>query len=105
MFLAPPIYYDEVMKKIPEGKLITTGLIREYLARKNNAGFTDPMTAGIFVQIVAFASYQRNTNITPYWRTLKSDGKLNSKYPGGVNFKKNYLKKKDMKLLQKVEKI
>jgi alkylated DNA nucleotide flippase Atl1 len=24
------------------------------------------------------------TDITPYWRTLKSKGELNEKYPGGV---------------------
>ncbi len=24
------------------------------------------------------------TNITPYWRTLKSKGELNEKFPGGV---------------------
>jgi hypothetical protein len=24
------------------------------------------------------------TNITPYWRTLKSKGELNEKYPGGT---------------------
>ena len=23
-------------------------------------------------------------NITPYWRTIKADGKLNEKYPGGA---------------------
>ena len=23
-------------------------------------------------------------NITPYWRTLKSKGELNEKYPGGI---------------------
>lgn len=101
MFLAPPIYYDEVMRKIPEGKLITTGLIREYLARKNNADFTDPMTAGIFVQIVAFASYQRETNVTPYWRTLKSDGKLNSKYPGGIELQKKLLEEEGHEIITK----
>ncbi len=45
--------------------------MRDYLAKQNNADFTDPMTAGIFVNIVAWASYQRNEDITPYWRTLK----------------------------------
>ena len=25
MFFAPPIYYDELMKKVPKGKLITVG--------------------------------------------------------------------------------
>ena len=24
------------------------------------------------------------TDITPYWRTLKSKGELNEKYPGGI---------------------
>ncbi len=24
-------------------------------------------------------------NITPYWRTLKSKGELNEKYPGGID--------------------
>ena len=61
MFFAPPIYYDELMKKVPKGKLITVGQMRDYFAKQNNADFTDPMTAGIFVNIVAWASYQRNT--------------------------------------------
>ena len=49
MFFAPPIYYDRLMKKVPKGNLITVGQMRDYLARQNNADFTDPMTAGIFV--------------------------------------------------------
>lgn len=91
MFLAPPNYYDELMKKVPKGKIITTKIIREYLAKQNNADFTDPMTAGIFINIVAFASYQRNNDITPYWRTLKSNGELNTKYPEGINLQKKLL--------------
>lgn len=34
MFLAPPIYYDEIMKKVPKGKLITVGQKRDYLAKE-----------------------------------------------------------------------
>lgn len=30
MYFAPPIAYDEVMKKIPYGKVITVGKIREW---------------------------------------------------------------------------
>ena len=88
MFFAPPIYYDELMKKVPKGKLITVSVMRDYLAKTNNADFTDPMTAGIFVNIVAWASYQRDEDITPYWRTLKSDGELNVKYPEGIKLQK-----------------
>ena len=29
----------------------------------------------------------------PYWRTLKADGSLNEKYPGGAEAQKNLLEK------------
>ena len=34
MYFAPPIDYDTIMKKIPFGKVITVGEIREHFARK-----------------------------------------------------------------------
>ena len=49
MFFAPPEDYDHVMKRIPYGRVITVGKIREFFAQKNGADFTDPMTAGIFL--------------------------------------------------------
>lgn len=91
MYFAPPIAYDEVMKTVPYGKLITVGMIREYFAEKNNADFTDPITAGIFVSIAAWASHQRTEDKTPYWRTLKVHGELNPKYPGGAEAQKTKL--------------
>lgn len=91
MLIAPPIYYDEIMKKVPKGYLVTTSQIRTYLAKKNKADFTDPMTAGIFINIVAWASYQRKENITPYWRTLKTNGELNNKYPEEIELQKKLL--------------
>ncbi len=84
MYFAPPIDYDKVMKRVPWGKLTTVGEIRRYFARRNRADFTEPITAGIFVSIAAWASSQRTEDITPYWRTLKANGELNPKYPGGA---------------------
>ena len=101
MYFAPPIAYDEVMKKIPYGKLITVGEIRDYFARKSGADFTEPITAGIFVSIAAWASYQRNTDETPYWRTLKANGELNPKYPGGVEAQKKFLESEGHTIIQK----
>ena len=66
MYLAPPRMYDEIMKSVPFGRIITVGAIREYLARTNGADFTDPITAGIFVSIAAWASFQRSGSETPY---------------------------------------
>ena len=91
MYFSPPVTYDEIMKKVPFGKVITVGAVREYLAKKNNADFTDPITAGIFVSIAAWASHQRREDKTPYWRTLKAKGELNAKYPGGVEAQKEKL--------------
>lgn len=101
MYFAPPIDYDRVMKRVPWGKVITVGDIRDYFARTNDADFTEPMTAGIFVSIVAWASEQRETDETPYWRTLKAKGELNAKYPGGVAAQKEKLEAEGFTILQR----
>jgi hypothetical protein len=85
MLIAPATDYDRLMKSIPQGKLITVPLIREKLARDHSADFTCPLTAGIFTNIVANASDERaGIEETPYWRTLKRDGELCEKFPGGL---------------------
>lgn len=91
MYFAPPLEYDRVMRQVPCGKVVTVGEIREYFARKSGADFTEPITAGIFVSIAAWASYQRKEDETPYWRTLKANGELNPRYPGGVEAQKEKL--------------
>ena len=91
MYFAPPADYDAVMKRRPSGKLTTGGEIRAYFARLHQADFTEPITAGIFVSIAAWASSQRQDHPTPYWRTLKADGELNPKYPGGAEAQKALL--------------
>lgn len=91
MFFAPPCDYDKIMKEVPFGKVVTTKEIRAHFAKQNGADFTDPMTAGIFISIVAWASFQRGHDETPYWRTLKSGGELNAKYPGGCEAQKEKL--------------
>lgn len=101
MYFAPPITYDEIMKTVPYGKVITVGVIRDYLAKKNNADFTDPITAGIFVSIAAWASYQRSQDETPYWRTLKANGELNGKYPGGIEAQKEKLEAEGHRIIQR----
>ena len=91
MFFAPPMDYDRVMRTVPWGKVITVGDIRALFARQSGADFTDPITAGIFVSIAAWASHQRPEDKIPWWRTLKAGGELNPKYPGGVERQKELL--------------
>ena len=47
-----------------------------------------PLTTGIFAWIAAHAAAEAEEaggkRTTPFWRTLKSGGELNPKYPGGI---------------------
>jgi alkylated DNA nucleotide flippase Atl1 len=42
----------------------------------------------------------RNLNI-PYWRTLKANGFLNEKYPGGQESQKKLLEKEGFKIISR----
>lgn len=101
MYFAPPIDYDKIMRQIPRGRVITVGKIREHFAEQSGADFTEPITAGIFVSIAAWASFQRSEDETPYWRTLKANGELNEKYPGGAEAQKEKLEAEGHTVIQK----
>ena len=83
-----PREVDKIMRGVPKSKLITINQIREIVARKHGASIGCPMTTGIFIGIAARAAEEATAegkiNTTPYWRTLKSKGERNEKYPGGV---------------------
>lgn len=97
----PPMEYDRIMRLVPKGRLITVDRIREYLARSYDADFTDPMTAEIFIMLRAWSSAQRTSDQMPYWRTLKADGELNPKYPGGIEAQRAALETEGHVVIQK----
>ncbi len=101
MYFAPPLDYDRVMKRVPYGRVTTVGEIREYFAKQSGADFTEPITAGIFVSIAAWASHQRAGDETPYWRTLKANGELNEKYPGGIKAQREKLEAEGHTIISK----
>ena len=101
MYFAPPVDYDRIMRRVPQGRLTTVGAIREYFARENGADFTEPITAGIFVSIAAWASAQRSGDETPWWRTLKANGELNPKYPGGIQAQREKLEAEGHEIVQR----
>jgi alkylated DNA nucleotide flippase Atl1 len=89
-FVIPaPLEVDSIMKQVPKGKLITIDEIRKTLAAKHGATITCPITTGIFAWIAAQAAAEAEAQgakrITPYWRTLKTGGEVNPKYPGGID--------------------
>ncbi len=83
-----PLEVDGVMKRVRKGRLVTVNMIRDALARRHGATMSCPMTTGILISIAAHAAAEAEgegkKRVTPYWRTLKANGELNPKYPGGV---------------------
>jgi hypothetical protein len=64
-----------------------------------------PLTTGIFAWLAANAADEAANEgakrITPYWRTLKSGGELNPKYPGGIEAQKAQLRAEGHKITQR----
>ncbi|MBC8185370.1 MGMT family protein [candidate division KSB1 bacterium] len=99
-----PIEVDEIMRQVPEGKLITINEIRVRLAKNHGASIGCPMTTGIFAWIASHAADEEaregKKDITPYWRTLKTGGVLNEKYPGGIDNLKYFLESEGHQVIQ-----
>jgi len=106
--LVNPSEVVQVMKKVPKGKLITIVEICKKIARKHKVKACCSLTTGIFIMTAANAAEEaakegKNLNI-PYWRTLKSGGFLNEKYPGSLEAHKELLEKEGFKVTQKGKK-
>jgi alkylated DNA nucleotide flippase Atl1 len=103
-----PIEVDELMRKVPEGKLTTINDIRAALAKRHRTTIGCPITTGIFALIAARAARQQKkgqSDITPYWRTLKLGGVINEKYPGGAEEQKRLLAREGHRITQKGKKL
>lgn len=105
-FVIPaPIEVDELMRRVPKGKLATIDELRRALARRHGATTACPITTGIFSWIAAHAAVEAAAegvkDATPYWRTLKSKGELNPKYPGGIAELRRKLSSEGHNVIQK----
>ena len=79
---------DALMRTVPKGRVTTINELRQAVAKQHRAAVGCPITTGIFSWMAANAADEGRAagekDITPYWRTLKSGGELNPKYPGGI---------------------
>jgi hypothetical protein len=108
LVIPSPKEVDELMKKVPRGMVTTINEIRAALAKRHHATIGCPITTGIFAWIAANAAAEDAAagarSITPYWRTLKSGGVINEKYPGGSAAQKKILVGEGHKIIKKGEK-
>ena len=99
MFIATPKIIDMYIQEIGVGKRVDTKTLRKDLALAHNADYTCPVTAGIFLRIVAEANYEKLQQgkhveeITPFWRVIEPKSVLAKKLTFGQDF-----------LLQQIEK-
>ncbi len=88
MIIPSPLDVQARMKQVRKGRLITQAQLANKLATEAGVKAACPLVTGIFVRIVAEAAEEDRRDgrkrITPWWRTIKSDGTLNPKFPGGV---------------------
>ncbi len=91
------------MRNVYKGKLITIKEIQESLTGKHGATISCPITPGIFARIADGSAEEdeaegkKRTN--PYWRTLKSGGELNPKFPGGIESQRAKLEAKGHRVI------
>ena len=92
MFIATPKLIDQYINEIGVGKRIDLKTLRKDLAIEHNADYTCPVTAGIFLRIVAEANYEKLhqgihlQEITPFWRVIEPNSALAKKLTFGQDF-------------------
>ncbi len=105
MVIPAPLEVDALMRKVTKGKLITINELRLALARQHQADLACPITTGIFSWIAAHAAEESaqagRKRVTPYWRTLKTGGEINPKYPGGPAVLRRRLEAEGHQIVQK----
>ena len=108
VILVNPSEVVKIMREVPKGKLITIIEICKKIAQEHKVKACCSLTTGIFIMTAANATDEaskegNNLNI-PYWRTLKSGGFLNEKFPGGAEAHKKLLEKEGHKIMKKGKK-
>jgi len=102
--LVNPSEIVECMKKVPRGRLVTIAEICRHIAKKHGVKGCCSLTAGIFIMTAAHAVEEAKREDAdlgiPYWRTLKTGGYLNEKFPGGTESHKALLEKEGFKVVK-----
>ncbi len=102
MIVPRPLDVDAAMRAVRKGRLITLTQIREQLARKAKVDQCCPLTTGIFARLAAEAAQDDaaagKKRFTPWWRTIRDNGKLIDKFPGGGALQAALLKREGFKI-------
>ena len=106
--LVNPSEVVKIMQQVPKGKLITIVEVCRQIARNHGVKACCSLTTGIFIMTAANAVEEvckkgKSLDI-PYWRTLKAEGFLNKKYPGGQEAHKKLLEGENFRVISRGKK-
>lgn len=94
-----------LMRQVPYVRLTTIVEICQSIARRHQVKGCCTLTTGIFIMTVANAAAEAGGEPPeldiPYWRTLKADGFLNEKFPGGAEAHTALLEKEGFTIARK----
>ncbi len=108
VILVNPSEVVSIMKQVPKGKLITIVEICKKIVKQHSVVACCTLTTGIFIMTAANAAEEANKEgkslSIPYWRTLKANGFLNEKYPGGQEAHKKLLEGENFRVIARGKK-
>jgi len=100
---------EGLMRRVRKGRLTTMKQMTDLLRERHNVDMCCPMTTGIFAWIIAHAADEAEQagrkRIVPWWRTLKTGGELNPKYPGKGEIQQRRLEEEGHQVTQKGKKL
>jgi hypothetical protein len=97
LLIPTPLLVAEEVRRVRRGRLVTAAEIRERLAARFGADRTCPLTTGIFLSIIAGSAEEQlaagKRPVAPYWRVVDERGRLNPKFPPGVDRQATHLRR------------
>ena len=85
LLISSPMEIDEFVRSIPKGKQVEPPEMRQILAKRHHADATCPVSAGIFLRIVAEAALEEYhsgkplSKVAPFWRIISPNSTLEKK--------------------------
>lgn len=109
-FVIPTVQeIEDHMRGVKKGRLTTMKQMSDLFRAKHKVDMCCPMTTGIFAWIIAHAANEQEEagakRVVPWWRTLKTGGELNPKYPGKGDVQRARLEAEGHHVVQKGKKL
>ena len=85
MLISTPAEVEEFVMAIPTGETVSVAEMRDALARKHGCDGTCPLTASIFLRIVAERALEQGRSV-PFWRIIDPKSPLAAKLSCGLDY-------------------